>query len=153
MVKLPRTVTWSTSTCWSSLWSDQSLSGVSPDNQTSSLSPLIHSHMWHLHLQMLKIFWEVQISHNDITEGLNTPKSVLFGVCSCCPIAPPLSVVQRAVAVNDLFRSRFFSLTCWFQVGNWARRDALPQRAILGWQHTCERELTAVRQWETFIRI
>lgn len=24
-------------------------SGVSPENRTSSLSPLIHSHMWHLH--------------------------------------------------------------------------------------------------------
>lgn len=87
-------------------------SGVSPENQTSSLSPLIHSHMWHLHLQMLKIFWEVQINQYDITEGLNTPKSVLFGVCSCCPMAPPLPVVQRAVAVNDLFRSRFFRHTC-----------------------------------------
>lgn len=56
------------------------------------------------HAQMWKIFWELQISQYDITESLNTPRSVVFGVRSSCQIA-------TGAAATHLFRSRFFSHT------------------------------------------
>lgn len=53
------------------------------------------------HSQMWKIFWELQISQYDISESLNTPKSVMFGVCSNCQIAPLVSVVRKGVAITE----------------------------------------------------
>lgn len=63
------------------------------------------------HAQMWKIFWELQISQYDITESLNTPRSVVFGVRSSCQIAPVVAAVRTGAAATHLFRSRFFNHT------------------------------------------